>query len=200
MGIIQQTKYLVLKNFHIKKRNKRETLQEILIPIWWIVLLVIIRRTIPTELKPAVGENEIPTANISSMGLAGSQGNAGSKPNIGYVTNNLASAGPVMEIVRNASKDGANYLEFNSTNSLLAFYKEHTNLLVGIEFEKGKEKGLAYTLRVPGGLPSPKNKLVGECSYITCICSNALFSLIIYEINRLYLERNILRGVVLKPV
>ena len=162
--------------------------------------MVIIRRTIPTELKPAVGENEIPTANISSMGLAGSQGNAGSKPNIGYVTNNLASAGPVMEIVRNASKDGANYLEFNSTNSLLAFYKEHTNLLVGIEFEKGKEKGLAYTLRVPGGLPSPKNKLVGECSYITCICSNALFSLIIYEINRLYLERNILRGVVLKPV
>lgn len=160
MGILQQTKYLVLKNFHIKKRNKRETLQEILIPIWWIVLLVIIRRTIPTEVKPAVGENDIPTANISSIGLAGSSGNASGRPNIAYVTNNLTNAGSVMELVRNASKSAVNYLEFNTTDSMLAYYKEHTNLLVGIEFGKGKEKGLAYTLRVPGGLPSPKNKLV----------------------------------------
>ena len=166
MGIVQQTKYLVLKNFHIKKRNKRETLQEILIPIWLIVMLAIVKRRLLTELKPAVRENEIPTAKISSMGLAGLPGIASSKPNIGYVTNNLANAGSVMEIVRNTSKDSAKYVEFNTTDSLIAFYMEHTNLLVGIEFWNGKEKGLAYTLRVPRGrLPLPKNRLVGEYSY-----------------------------------
>ena len=166
MGIVQQTKYLVLKNFHIKKRNKRETLQEILIPIWIIVTLAIVKRRLIMELKPAVRENEIPTAKISSMGLAGLPGIASSKPNIGYVTNNLANAGSVMEIVRNTSKDSAKYVEFNTTDSLIAFYMEHTNLLVGIEFWNGKEKGLAYTLRVPRGqLPLPKNRLVGEYSY-----------------------------------
>ena len=165
MGIVQQTKYLVLKNFHIKKRNKRKTLQEILIPIWLIVMLAIVKRLL-TEPKPAVRENEIPTAKISSMGLAGLLGIASSKPNIGYVTNNLANAGSVMEIVRNTSKDSAKYVEFNTTDSLIAFYKEHTNLLVGIEFWNGKEKGLAYTLRVPRGrLPLPKKRLVGEYSY-----------------------------------
>ena len=165
MGIVQQTKYLVLKNFHIKKRNKRKTLQEILIPIWLIVMLAIVKRLL-TEPKPAVRENEIPTAKISSMGLAGLPGIASSKPNIGYVTNNLVNAGSVMEIVRNTSKDSAKYVEFNTTDSLIAFYKEHTNLLVGIEFWNGKEKGLAYTLRVPRGrLPLPKKRLVGEYSY-----------------------------------
>ena len=162
MGILQQTKYLILKNFHIKKRNKRETLQEILVPIWWILLLLIIRSSIPNKVEPAVKESEIPTANISNTGP---QGNASKKPNIGYVTNNIPNAGPVMELVINASKDAVNYLEFNSTDSMVAFYKKYSEsrgLLVGIEFAKGGKKGLAYTLRVSEGLPSPDNKLVGE--------------------------------------
>ena len=161
MPIVQQTKYLVLKNFHIKKRNKRETLQEILVPIWWILLLLIIRTAIKTKVQPAVKENEIPTANISTLGLSnrGSQGNT----SIGYVTNNIPNAVPVMELVINASKDAVDYLHFNNTDSMVSFYMEHSSLLAGIEFAKGKKNGLAYTLLVPGGLPSPKNKLVGEC-------------------------------------
>lgn len=90
----------------------------------------------------------------------------GFKLNIGYVINNFVSVGLVMEIVRNVLKDGVNYFEFNSIDSLLVFYKEYINFFVGIEFEKGKEKGFVYIFCVLGGFFLLKNKFVGECSYI----------------------------------
>lgn len=168
MGILQQTKYLIVKNFHVKKRNKRETLQEILIPIWWILLLLLIKLGVRTKELPAVKESEIPTINVSTLGLSNSapQGNATEKPTIGYVINEVPNAVRVMELVQNASKEAVNYLEFNSTDSMLEYYREHgesKGLQVGIEFAKGKKTGVAYTIRLPVKvIPSTKNKLVGE--------------------------------------
>lgn len=167
MGILQQTKYLLRKNYHIKKRNKRETLQEILIPIWWILLLLLIKLGVRTKELPAVKDSEIPTFNISTLGLTNpSQGNVSSKPTIGYIINGVPNASPVMELVKNASKDVVNYVEFNSTDSMLDYYRKNSEskgLQVGIEFAKGTKQGLAYTIRVPvANMPSTKDKVVGK--------------------------------------
>ncbi|XP_078349015.1 cholesterol transporter ABCA5-like isoform X2 [Oculina patagonica] len=168
MAILQQTKYLIVKNFHIKKRNKRETLQEILIPIWWILLLLVIKLGVRTKELPAVKESEIPTINVSTLGLSNSapQGNATEKPTIGYVINEVPNAVRVMELVQNASTGVVNYLEFNSTDSMLEHYRKHgesKGLQIGIEFAKGKKTAVAYTIRLPVAvIPSTKNKLVGQ--------------------------------------
>lgn len=168
MGILQQTKYLLWKNFHIKKRNKRETLQEILIPIWWILLLLLIKLSVPTKEQPAVKDSEIPTNNVSTLGLSNEvpRGNATIKSTIGYVINDVPNAGRVIELVKNASGAAVNYLEFNSTDSMADYYRknsESSGLQLGIEFAKSKKKGVAYTIRVPvKAVPSTEDKLVGE--------------------------------------
>lgn len=168
MGILLQTKYLLQKNFHIKKRNKRETLQEILIPIWWILLLLLIKLSVRTKELPAVTDSEIPTNNVSTLGLSNSvpQGNATSKPTIGFVINNVPNADRVMELVQNASNGAVTYLQFNSTDSMANYYRkysESSGLQLGIEFAKSKNKGVAYTIRVPvKAVPSTENKLAGE--------------------------------------
>ena len=168
MGILLQTKYLLQKNFHIKKRNKRETLQEILIPIWWILLLLLIKLTVRTKELPAVTDSEIPTNNVSTLGLFNSvpQGNAATKPTVGYVINNVPNADRVMELVQNISNGAVNYLEFNSTDSMADYYRrysESSGLQLGIEFAKSKNKGVAYTIRVPvKAVPSIEDKLTSE--------------------------------------
>ena len=168
MGILLQTKYLLQKNFHIKKRNKRETLQEILIPIWWILLLLLIKLSVRTKELPAVTDSEIPTNNVSTLGLFNSvpQGNASTKPTVGYVINNVPNADQVMELVQNISNGAVNYLEFNSTESMADYYRrysESSGLQLGIEFAKSKNKGVAYTIRVPvKAVPSIEDKLTSE--------------------------------------
>lgn len=71
-----------------------------------------------------------------------------------------------MELVKNASKDVVNYVEFNSTDSMLDYYRKNSEskgLQVGIEFAKGTKQGLAYTIRVPvANMPSTKDKVVGK--------------------------------------
>lgn len=116
---------------------------------------------------PAVRDSEIPTANISTMGPAnfGPQGNS-SKMNVGFVTNDIPNARRVIELMANYSKAAVNYLEFNSTDSMLDYYRkysESTGFGMGIEFAKGKNKGLAYTLRVTNkAIFNPQSKLVGK--------------------------------------
>ena len=168
MGILLQTKYLLQKNFHIKKRNKRETLQEILIPIWWILLLLLIKLSVRTKELPPVTDSEIPTNNVSTLGLSASvaQGNANAKPTIGYVINKVPNAARVMELVINASSGAVNYLEFNSTDSMEDYYRkysEKSGLQLGIEFATSKKEGVAYAIRVPAkAVPLAENKLAGE--------------------------------------
>lgn len=168
MGVLQQTKYLIVKNFHIKKRNKRETLQEILIPIWWILLLLVIKIGVRVKKLPPVNDSEIPTINVSTLEIPNStpQGNATVKPTVGFVINNVPNADHVMKLVQNASRSVVNYLEFNSTDNMLDYYRKNSEsqgLQIGIEFAKSKKTGVAYTIRVPvKDIPSTESKLVGK--------------------------------------
>ena len=171
MGIFKQTKYLLRKNYLIKRRNLRTTLQEVLVPIWWIMLLFVIKLGVKTEELPAVSDSQIPTANISLLGSAnfGPQGNS-SRTIVGFVTNDIPNARLVIELMNNYTKAAVNYMEFNSTDDMLNHYRkysESTGFGVGIEFAKGKNKGLAYTLRVNNKvIPNVENKLVGKSSSI----------------------------------
>lgn len=168
MRILQQTKHLIVKNFHIKKRNKRETLQEILIPIWWILLLLAIKIGVRVKKLPAVNDSEIPTFNVSTLEMPNPapQGNATVKPTVGFVLNNVPNADLVMKLVQSASISVVNYLEFNNTDSMLDYYRKNSEsqgLQIGIEFAKSKKAGVAYTIRVPvKAIPSTESRLVGE--------------------------------------
>ena len=170
MGILHQTKFLLWKNYLIKRRNRRETLQEVLIPIWWILILFAIRFSIRTKELPAINDSQIPVASISSQGPvsleAGPTGGNSNRPIVGYVTNNIPNARLVIDLMQSFSKSAVNYMEFNSTDSMLDYYRKYSESRrfgVGIEFAKGKNVGLAYTLRVNKKLfPNPENKLVGK--------------------------------------
>ena len=121
-----------------------------------------------TKELPPVTDSEIPTDNVSTLGLSNSapQGNADTKPTVGFVINNVPNADRVMELVQNASNGVVNYLEFNSTDSMADYYRrysESSGLQLGIEFAKSKKSGVAYTIRVPVKIvPSMENKLTSE--------------------------------------
>lgn len=175
MGVLNQTKYILRKNYLIKRRNLRETLQEVLIPIWWILILFAIRLGVKSKELPAVKDSEIPIANVSSPRLAsfGSQGN--SSRAIGYVINDVPNARLVIELISNHSKAvkaAVNFMEFNNSDSMLDYYRKYsasTGFALGIEFAKGKNKGLAYTLRVnKKEFPKPDEWLVGKLAFALC--------------------------------
>ena len=167
MGILKQTKYLLRKNYLTKRRNLRETLQEVLIPIWWVLILFVMKVTIPSTKLPAVKDSDIPTFDISTLGppKPGPQGNT-SRFIVGYVINDIPNARRVIELINNISGKAVNYVEFNNTDSMLDYYRkysESTGFAIGIEFAKGKSEGMAYTLRVSKkSIPNTENKLVGK--------------------------------------
>lgn len=166
MGLLHQTKFLLRKNYLTKRRNLRQTLQEVIIPIWWILILFVIKLSVRTKELPAVKDSEIPVATISQQGPVsfGPSGNS-SRPIVGYVTNDVPNARQAIDLIKN-SNSAVNFMEFNSTGSMLDYYKDYSEsrgFAVGIEFSKGKNVGLAYTLRVNKKLfPDPEKKLYGK--------------------------------------
>ena len=172
MGVLNQTKYILRKNYLIKRRNLRETLQEVLIPIWWILILFAIRLGVRSKELSAVSDSEIPIFNVSSPGPMsfGPQGNA--SRSIGYVINDIPNARLVIELMSNYSKAAVNFMEFNNSNSMLDYYRkysESTGFALGIEFAKGKNKGMAYTLRInKKQFPKSDEWLVGKAALLFC--------------------------------
>ena len=163
MGVLNQTRYLLQKNFIIKKRNKRETLQQLLIPLWCTILLLVLKKAIHKigEL-PAVSDRQIPTVDIFELVPRGNT----SKSLVGYVTNGLSKASLTIELLKNSSQSEERYVEFNTTDSMLDYYRKYSKsrgFKMGIEFTKGKNQGLAYTLRLSKtNFPKADNKLVGK--------------------------------------
>ncbi|XP_015768993.1 PREDICTED: ATP-binding cassette sub-family A member 5-like isoform X2 [Acropora digitifera] len=163
MGVLNQTRYLLQKNFIIKKRNKRETLQELLIPLWWTILLLVLKKALyKTGELPAVSDRQIPTVDIFKLVPRGNT----SKSLVGYVTNGLSKASLTIELLKNSSQSEERYVEFNTTDSMLDYYRKYSEsrgFKMGIEFTKGKNQGLAYTLRLSKkNFPKADNKLVGQ--------------------------------------
>ena len=167
MGILRQTKYLLRKNYLIKRRNLRETLQEVLVPIWWVVLLLVIGLSIPKQKLAPVRDSDIPTFNVSALAPS-SSGREGFI--VGYVVNDIQNASRVIENMNNFSGK-VSYLEFNNTDSMLDYYRkysESTGFEMGIEFAKGKSDKMAYTLHVgtkSASIPNPEERLTGKCLY-----------------------------------
>ncbi|CAH3191074.1 unnamed protein product, partial [Porites evermanni] len=164
MGILRQTKYLLRKNYLIKRRNLRETLQEVLVPIWWVVLLLVIGLSIPKQKLAPVRDSDIPTFNVSALAPS-SSGREGFI--VGYVVNDIQNARRVIENMNNFSGK-VSYLEFNDTDSMLDYYRkysESTGFEMGIEFAKGKSDKMAYTLHVgtkSAPIPNPEERLTGQ--------------------------------------
>ena len=138
-----------------------------LVPIWWVVLLLVIGLSIPKQKLAPVRDSDIPTFNVSALAPS-SSGREGFI--VGYVVNDIANARRVIEHMNNFSGK-VSYLEFNDTDSMLDYYRkysESTGFEMGIEFAKGKSGKMAYTLHVgkkSASIPNPEERLAGKCLY-----------------------------------
>ncbi|XP_031568598.1 ATP-binding cassette sub-family A member 5-like [Actinia tenebrosa] len=167
MSILRQTYFLLRKNFQTKKRHKRLTLQEVIIPIYWVLILLVIRLTVKIKDLPAVSSEQIPRYNLGSQNGGGGGGNVSnmsSKPLVGVVTNNDPQAKEVLFVLKNLSSSRNEYKEFSSSDEMVNYYRTYGESLqfgMGIVFEKENET-LSYTLRMSEGIvPDLKTKLVG---------------------------------------
>ena len=174
MGIWHQTKYLLRKNFQIKKRNKRETLQELLIPIWWVLLLLVIKLGVKTKEEPAVEDGNIPRFNLLSN-TGGNSTNA-SVSLVGVVVEKaISKAGfQVVALLKKHSPPTVRYKGFNSSLEMVDYYKKYSESKkfgVGILFREAANKSIGYTIFVPvKDLPDVKTKLVGPGKSISLFC------------------------------
>lgn len=182
MSILKQTYFLLKKNFQIKKRHKRLTFQEIIVPIYWLAILVIIKKTTKVNVQPAINSDEIPTQAVAaqSMPPGGNSTSNSTMPLIGIVTDNDPLCEQVFSVVRNVTEARTNYKRFKTSEEMVNFYKEHgesTKMGLGFVFKKDKQYGVSYTIRAAEGiLPKPSEKFVdaGRC-FILCYIARNIF-------------------------
>lgn len=169
MSILRQTYFLLRKNFQTKKRHKKLTFQEVIIPIYWVLILLIIRLTVKVKDLPAVPSEQIPRYNLGIQNGGGGGSiprNMSSKQVVGVVTNNDSQAEQVLSVIKNLSSSTTEYKEFNSSDEMLDYYRTYGDSLkfgMGIIFEKDKTGGISYTLRMAEAIvPDLTTKLVGR--------------------------------------
>ena len=169
MGVWHQTKYLLRKNFHIKKRNKRETLQELLIPIWWIIILIVIKLGVKMEEQPAIKEGDITgyplNANSSASGANSYVANTNATVGVVIASEVSSFGSELFGLLSKHSPSAVSYMRFNTTTEMIDYYRENdkdSNFGAGIYFWKADDDSLAYTLFVrEENFPDLKTQLVG---------------------------------------
>ena len=145
MGIVHQTKVLLRKNYHIKRRNYKETLQEVLVPIYWILLLLVIKLGVRAKVLPSLSSDKIPTCNLmnrtsgkcfptysplpnasenlNTASISGfSDGSTKRRIMLGYVTNGDKRAVEVINMLSNRTRNEIAYREFSSSDDMALFY------------------------------------------------------------------------------
>ena len=164
MSILRQTYFLLRKNFQTKKRNKKLTLQEVIIPIYWVLILLIIRLTVKVKDLPAVPSEQIPKYDLGTQ-HGGTRNNLSSRPLVGVITNGDVQAKEVFTVIKDLSSSTTEYKEFNTSDEMLDYYREYgesSQFGMGIVFEKDKDTGgITYTLRMSEAIvPDLKTKTV----------------------------------------
>lgn len=167
MGIFRQTFYLLKKNFQIKRRHKRLTFQEIIVPIYWLLILVIIKLTTKIDVKPAIDSKDIPiqSLNAHQAGRPNVLANTSMSPLVALVTDGDPKCEKVVAELKNVTASRTNYIRFNTSDEMLNYYKKHgekSNMGLAFVFKKEKDLGISYTMHLADGIaPKLTTKTIG---------------------------------------
>lgn len=163
MTIFEQTKHLLYRNYLLKIRNKKETLLEIFLPIFFMLMLASIRATIPVRDEPAIERSEIPTFSLfRDFPLFANNDN--STPTVAFVSNNLTKVKEVMNVLRSHADGRVNFTESESVQLMTDTYRsQREKYSFGLVFEASESSylGLKYTLLSPyKNQPNTRDTLV----------------------------------------
>lgn len=163
MTVLQQTKHLLYRNYLLKMRNKKETLQEILLPIFLMLLLAGIRATFQTRDEPAIERKYMPKFSLLRhfpLFVNGSK----ATPTVAFVSNNLKKASDIVAVLRAYAGSRLNFTDGKSVQEMTASYRtQKKKFAFGIVFEESKTSylGVKYTLLSPyKNQPSTIQKLI----------------------------------------
>ena len=158
MGFGSQVKYLLYRNFLLKRRNLKQTIYEAVSVLYFVAILAVIRKTaIKTTVYKATGDSEIPTfdvfpsrmkANVTSFPIKLPKG-------IGYVSMPGSSPQATDEFVKKVTNiTGSAKITFQKYPNEAAMDAAHkaapNNLTLGLVIKiDAVNKSVDYTIKVP---------------------------------------------------
>ncbi|KAL3876747.1 hypothetical protein ACJMK2_034544 [Sinanodonta woodiana] len=140
-----QFKALVWKNFLLKKRNKKETIQEFLMPIYFILILAMIKFFIKPQTVPQL--TDFPVTDLFSNSFHPNLSKILVSPNETYVHNIMSKAGDVLKDVLGKSPE---FEYFTSKLDAEKKYKANSNAVsAGVIFDYDRQGKFSYVIRMP---------------------------------------------------
>jgi len=168
MGFGNQVKYLLYRNFLLKRRNLKQTIYEVVSVLYFVAILAVIKTTaIKTTVYKATDDASIPTFHVFP---SGSQSNVTSFPiklpkEIGYVVMPGSSSQATDEVIKKVSNITKNAsIKFRNYSDVAALENAHKaapkNLTLGLVIKiDANKKYVDYTIKVPySSVPSTKSE------------------------------------------
>ncbi|XP_052276886.1 ABC-type organic anion transporter ABCA8B-like isoform X3 [Dreissena polymorpha] len=140
---------LIWKNFLLKKRNKKQTIQEFLMPLYFILILALIRRVSKPNPLPQIPS--FPTYDITNTSLLNPD--LGSYilvvPDTNYTQTVMAEVAKIL--ISDFNIPDIKLRFFNSNENATASYLINaTNIIGGVTFDlSSASNNLSYAIRVP---------------------------------------------------
>lgn len=141
-GFMDQLRALLIRNLTLKKRDKRKTLSEFLMPLYFILILAIIRMAIKDKHYGPILE---PHGNASLMS------------SLSAFEGKILHVAPNTTAVRNVTEEiqqlGANFLTnfsvryYNSQDELIDIFQQDRLMLAAVVFSDDPLKNKSYVLR-----------------------------------------------------
>ncbi|KAK3894585.1 hypothetical protein Pcinc_001659 [Petrolisthes cinctipes] len=142
-----QFKGLFIRNLIIKRRDKRKTVAEILVPLYWILILIILRLTIPDTVYPALTQPHGQALLLTSPLPLNST--------TLHVTPNDTQVQAIMQWVQEKAKDYlVNYdvMYYPTENDLINRYQvDNVDMTVAVVFSDNPVDNKTYKLRYKPG-------------------------------------------------
>ena len=155
MGVWQQCFYLLKRNAWIKWRNRRQSIHELLWPVYFVAILALIRLSVKPETLDEISSFPTQTADADFAG-------DGDVVYVGYHPHDTQHQ-RVMNDVRTSltrfSKQEFGFIPASSPDALTTLYNSK-NISIGVIF--GNDSLNNYTIRVAPNLIADTNKLTTE--------------------------------------
>ncbi|EDV27708.1 uncharacterized protein TRIADDRAFT_53677 [Trichoplax adhaerens] len=148
---LRQTKCLMYKNFLIKKRDKKQFLQELFYPIYMVGILAMIRALVRPQQYPEIKNfPQLPLDNITT--------NINQSYLLLYSPNNNADIDKIIQQVSQMLDLENPPVGFVNSSDIEQYYRIGTNsrsILGAVIFNSYKSNNVSYTIRMPdSAIPS----------------------------------------------
>ncbi len=161
MGLAHQVKYLLYRNFLIKRRNIKATAYEAISVLYFVAILAVLKKfTIKQTIYPPIKDAAIPSFPVFQPRGAAVPSNASTvfkqpPKTIGYVFlpgSNITEGDRVITKLENATKTyGIKFAKFPTEKDLQAAHKASPqDISIGLVMDINGKKNVAnYTIKVP---------------------------------------------------